>query len=171
VAIFGLYYLLVLYGGGCLIYPYDDSTEEVIISQNDDRIKQFLIEILSDEKQCSVRVSNHSALYKIELMVKYKIKQLEQEGKLKKSKTFFSILSISNLLVTFLVFGGPPLITITSAINSFLICFCSYTSNRTVFFFESFVIVTSFVIGLQSIFTLCCAIMHITIQEKEKKRV
>jgi hypothetical protein len=131
--IFGLYFLLVLLGGQYLVYPNNNQIEEVELVQIVNRIMSFLEEVSSDGKLCGLCVKTHSGSYSIVLMMKNKLKDLNQQEILKRSKTFYSILSIVNLFVVYLVFGGPDLITLVLAISAFLLCFTSYASDKTVF--------------------------------------
>jgi hypothetical protein len=64
--------------------------------------------------------------YSISLMMVNKLKDLKEQEIWKRSKIFYSILSIVNLFVVYLMFGAPDLITLVSAIIAFLRCITSY---------------------------------------------
>ena len=134
------------YISGHLHYSYSEQVPDKLLEENLNKIGNLLIELAKDDFLCFPCLSSHSSLKEVKDMgenVKY---QVAKETAFRKTRNVYNILAFLNIIIVFMIFGGPLLISITSTINSLFICLSMFLPDSVMIFLEAFIVITSSVI-------------------------
>ncbi|CAF2876759.1 unnamed protein product [Rotaria sp. Silwood2] len=131
--------------------------------------ENLLMNMLNDTQYCGHCIHKYSSNKKIELMTNLERMRTKQENILKVTKTTFNILSVINVITTFVIFGGPKSITIATLINTLMVFLSLYVSTSLVIYFESFIIILSVVTYVKSLEALNKSMITINMRRQPAK--
>jgi hypothetical protein len=158
VAIFIIYVSMILICGRFIQYPDSQQVPDQLLQENLNKSGKLLIKFFKDEHTCFHCLSTHSSFQEVEDMGKKVQYQVAKETAYKKTRNVYNILAFLNIIMVFMIFGGPLLINITSIINSLFICLSMFLADSIMIFLEGFIVITSAIIFLKVFIVMTTAI-------------
>jgi hypothetical protein len=120
------------------------------------------------KNSCYHCLVNISSSEKLEKMIANLEEQQQSEERLKNLKLSFNYMSIYNVIIVYIVFGGPKLIPLVTFFGSILICVSIFIKHIHMIYFEHPVAGTSFLIMIKSLCVLLVDMIRIEQQRKQK---
>jgi hypothetical protein len=112
--------------GSFIQYPDSQQVPDQLLQENLNKIGKLLIKFFKDEHTCFHCLSTHSSFQEVEDMGKKVQYQVAKETAYKKTRNVYNILAFLNIIMVFMIFGGPLLISIISIINSLFMCLSKF---------------------------------------------
>lgn len=133
---------------------------------DDLKLNTILVNLSNDENTCFHCVQSHIGFYHLRKLIEQQQIRRERNEAFKGIRMLLNILSITNTIVTLLVYGGPKLIflvTLFSSIGIFGSIYVEKVSHAVLF--ESAVVLVSAITLLKSLYVLMVQAM---VLEKRK---
>ena len=160
-----------------LIYFCGIATNDVINKQpsvdfekSNERITVLLEKIKKDGYGCDFCISQHSTVNEIDLLIRSQENQLKYKKAFINMKTIFNTISIVNILVTFVVFSDPKLISLFGFLNAILVFISVYLIDPYIIYFECSVVFISIITVIKSYIALSKIITNINVQNELARR-
>jgi hypothetical protein len=136
----------------------------------DTQTNEILTHIHQQKHLCYHCLMNISTFEKLEaLIINQELKE-ESEKAFDKLKFVFNCLTIYDMIVVFVIFGGPKLINFVTLFSSILICTSTFISNNYVVYFEYSVLITSVLIMIKCIYILVIDMIESEVKRRTKQK-
>lgn len=142
-------------------YPFHSTNSGKNVGESYANVRELLSHIQHNEYQCYQCLWNGSSIKHVSELLKAPEKQQQQQDYIDKIRKVFNFLSLANLLVVYMVFGGPKSILIISAIHGILMCISPYVTTSNVLYFAGFVILVSLITCIKSAYIIMLNIYNI----------
>ncbi len=149
---------MILICGRFIQYPDSQQVPDNLLQENLNKIENLLIKLAKDEHNYFHCLSSHSSFKEVKDMGKNVQYQAAKETAYKRTRNVYNILAFLNIIMVFIIFDGPLLITLTSTINSLFICLSMFLADSIMIFLEGFIVITSAVIFLKVFIVMTMAI-------------
>ena len=127
---------------------------------HDLKLNAVLVNISKDENACYHCVKSHIGFEHLRTLIEQQQTHRKRDEVLKGIRMLFNILSITNTIVVFLVFGGPKLISFVTLVSSICIFGSIYVEKvADAVLFESAVILVSVVVVLKGVYVIMVEIV------------
>lgn len=151
---------MILICGSFIQYPDSQQVPDKLVQENLNKLGNLLIKLADDDYTCYHCLSKYSSVEEVKQMGKKMQYQVEKETSYKKTRNVYNLLALLNIIIVFMIFGGPLLISITSIINALFICLSMFLADSIVIFLEGFIVITSAIIFLKVFIVMTMAIYN-----------
>lgn len=103
---------LAFIGSHSMPFLHEKFNESSFNEKNDHEITEFLRTIVNDKYNCYYCINNHSSFMQIDTLVDNQQRNINILQEFKHIRCLYNILNITNLIVVFIIYGGPKIINV-----------------------------------------------------------
>ncbi|CAF3556344.1 unnamed protein product [Rotaria socialis] len=140
-------------------YPYIEGSFNGIFyhEETEKNLKKFLLHINEEQNYCYYCVSNYTTFAKLRELVDKQDRNILYLERLRIVRICFNVVNVTNLVIVYMMFGGPKTIaiaTMLSAVLTFATLYVEHKRNQIIC--DSFIVIIFSIIIGKCIYTLNC---------------